>query len=180
MKKLIIKIGNKTHELPYNGEVFSFEVSDKYDHKVGDCVMTNWGEPRCTTFFKIVSIDNDGDLRAESSVDLDKGKYTIYLDELLFLYETNFIQITPEELKAKYAEAGYDWDYETNEAKPLKWMPKDGDEVWYSNLFCKPVNKTFDIFDTLQQLMAEKGLLFPTEAECQKFADHCLKYFDKK
>ena len=38
MKKLIIKIGNERHELPYNDEVFSFEVSDKYMPKVGDCV----------------------------------------------------------------------------------------------------------------------------------------------
>ena len=39
MKKLVIKIGNETHELPYNGEAFSFEVSEKYVPKVGDCVM---------------------------------------------------------------------------------------------------------------------------------------------
>ena len=36
MKKLIIKIGNETHELPYNGETFSFEISEKYLPKVGD------------------------------------------------------------------------------------------------------------------------------------------------
>ena len=41
MKKLVIKIGNETHELPYNGEVFSFEVSEKYVPKVGDCVMVD-------------------------------------------------------------------------------------------------------------------------------------------
>ena len=41
MKKLVIKIGNETHELPYNGEVFSFEVSEKYVPKIGDCVMVD-------------------------------------------------------------------------------------------------------------------------------------------
>ena len=124
-------------------------------------------------------IDDDGDIRFEHCIDLYKGKYTIDLDELLFLYETEFTQITPEELKAKYAEAGYDWNYESNKVKPIKWKPKDGDEVWYSNLFCKPVNKTFDIFDTLQQLMAEKGLLFPTEEKCKEYADHCLIFHKK-
>ena len=266
MKKLIIKIGNETHELPYNNEVFSFEVSDKYVPNVGDCVMTNWDEPGYTTFFKIMSIDNDGDIMAESSVDLNKGKYIIDLDELLFLYETNFTQITQEELKAKYAEAGYDWDYETNEVKPLKWMPKVGDCVKISFkdskfeyfgkisqivkkeiLLKSSVNEISgvilnlssyydyrDIFltqitpeelkakyaeagydwdyesDTVKPLkwmpkdrdevwylsddltivngfynenfyyLLEKDLLFPTFAECLKFADHCLKYFDKK
>ena len=89
MKKLIIKIGNEKHELPYNGETFSFEISDKY-------------------------------------------------------------------------------------------VPKDGDECWVLGSFFQP---HFFIYNSssdwiLKQL--KKGLLFPTEAECQKFADHCLKYFDKK
>ena len=60
MKKLIIKIGNETHELPYNGEVFSFEVSDKYVPKVGDCVKVECINPRKTTFywFKIKEVVN--------------------------------------------------------------------------------------------------------------------------
>ena len=41
MKKLVIKIGNERHELPYNDEVFSFEVSEKYVPKIGDCVMVD-------------------------------------------------------------------------------------------------------------------------------------------
>jgi len=180
MKKLIIKIGNETHELPYNGETFSFEVEERYVPKVGDCVMKSGNDLEYATFFKVVYIDYDGDIRAESSVDLiNKGKYTIDLDELLFLYETEFTKITPEELKAKYAEAGYDWDYETNEAKPLKWMPKNGDKCWVLGSFLQPrifiYNSSSWFFKQL-----EKGLIFPTEAECQKFADHCLKYFDKK
>ena len=89
MKKLIIKIGNEKHELPYNGEVFSFEVEEKY-------------------------------------------------------------------------------------------VPKDGDKVWFYSLLCEVVSYIFDKDNTMLQLLAERGLIFPTEAECQKFADHCLKYFDKK
>ena len=179
MKKLIVKIGNETHELPYNGETFSFEVEERYVPKVGDCVMKSGNDLESATFFKIEYIDNDGDLRAESCVDLDKGKYTIDLLNLLFLYETEFTQITPEELKAKYAEAGYDWDYETNEAKPLKWMPKNGDKCWVLGSFLQP---RFFIYNSSSWFFKhlEKGLLFQTEAECQKFADHCLKYFDKK
>ena len=180
MKKLIVKIGNETHELPYNGETFSFEVEERYVPKVGDCVMKSGNDLESATFFKIEYIDNDGDLRAESFVDLYKGKYTIDLDKHFFLYETKFTQITPEELKAKYAEAGYDWDYETNEVKPIKWTPKDGDYVWGIDIFLKPYSFIYNSSEKLILKSLEKGLGFPTEAECQKFSDHCLKYFDKK
>ena len=177
MKKLIVKIGNETHELPYNNEAFSFEVSEKYVPKVGDCVRVNWGESGCAIFFKIASIKEDGSIKSEHYVYLRKGEYTVNFDYFWFSSETNFTQITPEELKAKYAEVGYDWDYETNEVKPLKWMPKDGDEVWYLSDDLTIVNGFYN--ENFYYLL-EKGLLFPTEAECQKFADHCLKYFDKK
>ena len=180
MKKLIIKIGNEKHELPYNGETFSFEVEEKYMPKVGDCVKTNWGEPECDTFFKIVHINNEGNIKSEHCIDLYKGKYTIDLGGFLFVETRNFTQITPEELKAKYAEAGYDWDYETNEVKPLKWMPKNGDEVWGLDSFLQPCVLIYNWSNSWFFKQLKKGLLFPTEAECQNFANHCLKYFDKK
>ena len=180
MKKLIIKIGNEIHELPYNGEVFSFEISEKYVPKAGDCVRVIENYLRCENFFKIVSIDDDGDVRAESSVNLDKEKCTIDLGALVFLCETEFTQITPEELKAKYAEAGYDWDYETNEVKPIKWMPKEGDKVWALNGLLEPYSFTYSSIDRYILELKEKGFLFPTKEKCKEFSDHCLKYFDKK
>ena len=59
-------------------------------------------------------------------------------------------------------------------------MPKEGDEAWLLNTLFDPVRNVFYKDNKIFQSMLEKGLLFPTEAECQKFADHCLKYFDKK
>lgn len=182
MKKLIIKIGNEKHELPYNGETFSFEVEEKYVPKVGDCVKVDITNSGCATFFKIVSINNYGNIKSEHCVDLYKEEYTIYLDNFWFSYEnqTKMTQITPEELKAKYAEAGYDWNYGTNEVKPLKWFPKDGDVVWYLTGLLEVLKMFYYNDDYDDNDLLKKGLLFPTEAECQKFADHCLKYFDKK
>ena len=177
MKKLIIKIGNQTHELPYNGEVFSFEVSDKYEPKVGDCVKASFKKTGYKYFGKINQIKQK-EIRLKSAVgEVDRlyGNLCLYYD----YPDMFFTQITPEELKAKYAEAGYDWDYETNEVKPLKWMPKDGDKCWVLGSFLQP---RFFIYNSMSWFFKqlEKGLLFPTEAECQKFADHCLKYFDRK
>lgn len=145
MKKLKLTINGevKTFDLPENGE-YKCEVVNKYVPKVGDCVKASGNVLGCATFFKIVDIDYDGDIRAGSCVYLYIGKYTIDLCEPFFLHETNFTQITPEELKAKYAEAGYDWDYETNEVKPLKWMPKDGDECWGLDSFLQPRILTYN------------------------------------
>ena len=177
MKKLIIKIGNETHELPYNNEVFSFEVEEKYVPKVGDCVKISFKDSKFEYFGKI-SQTTQKDIRLKSSV--NKISRVILNLKLYYSYSDIFYtQITPEELKAKYAEAGYDWDYESDTVKPLKWLPKDGDKCWVLGSFLQP---RFFIYNSsswfFKQL--EKGLLFPTEAECQKFAEHCLKYFDKK
>ena len=160
MKKLIIKIGNETHELPYNDEAFSFEVSDKYVPKVGDCVKVECRNPRKTTFywFKIKEVVNkmvDFSLTVEEDLSISKNGFFCIDDNRIYT------QITPEELKAKYAEAGYDWDYESDTVKPLKWMPKDRDEVWYLLDDLTIVNGFYN--DNLYYLF-EKDLLFPTFA----------------
>lgn len=175
MKKLIVKIGNETHELPYNGEVFSFEVSDKYVPKVGDCVMVECRVTNETYFywFKIKEVVNamvDFSLTIKEDLSIAKNGFFCIDDNRIYT------QITPEELKAKYAEAGYDWDYESDTIEPIKWVPKYEDEVWYLSDDLTIVNGFYNEYFSY---LLEKGLLFPTEAECQKFADHCLKYFDK-
>ena len=181
MKKLKLTINDevKTFDLSENGEC-KVEVVNKYVPKVGDCVMKIGDNLLPTTFFKIVFIDDDGDIRFEHCIDLYKGKYTIDLDKFLFLYETEFTQITPEELKAKYAEAGYDWNYESNTVKPLKWFPKDGDECWVLDSFLQPRSFFYNSSSSWIFKQLEKGLVSPTEAECQKFADHCMLYINNK
>ena len=179
MKKLIIKIGNETHELPYNDEAFSFEVSDKYVPKVGDCVGVecyNLNEPHFY-WFKIKKIVNaivDFSLMVREDLRIVKGGFFILNNN-----KQTYTEITPEELKAKYAEAGYDWDYETDTIKPLKWMPKDGDAVWWLSSSFEPAKHIFDKNDMFAQFLLEKGLLFQTEEESQKFCNYCLEYLKK-
>ena len=79
-----------------------------------------------------------------------------------------FTKSTPEELKAKYAEAGYDWDYESDTVKPIKWMPKVGDECWQLDIFCDPARVIFDNQFERLRLMAERGFLFQTEEKCKR------------
>ena len=176
MKKLIIKIGNETHELPYNNEVFSFEVKEHYVPKVGDCVKVECINPNRTTFywFKVREVAQamvDFSFAVEEDLSISKNGFFCIDDNRIYT------QITPEELKAKYAEAGYDWDCESDTVEPIKWMPKDGDIVWY-------LLDDFTIVDGFYNenlyYLLEKDLLFKTEEECKKFSKYCLKYFDKK
>jgi len=176
--KELIHILNETHEFPYNDEMFSFEISEKYVPKVGDCVKISFKKTGYEYYGKIRQIEQKYILLKSAvneifRVVLNLSLYYDYRD-------MHFTQITTEELKAKYAEAGYDWDYETNEAKPLKWMPKNGDECWQLDIFYDPTSVIFDNKFEKLRLMAERGFLFQTKEKCQKFADHCLKYFDKK
>ena len=91
-----------------------------------------------------------------------------------------YTKITTEELKAKYAEAGYDWDYDTDTIKPIKWVPKTGDEVWFMDIYMEPLYFFFDEDNRGDKRLLEKGLLFQTEEECQKFADQCWSFINKK
>lgn len=181
MKKLKLTIDGevKTFDLPENEE-YKVEVVNKYEAKVGDCVMYSINGSECAIFFKIVAINDAGNMKYEHSVGLYKGKYIIDLDGGWFLGTTIFTQIIPEELKEKYTEAGYDWYYETNGVKELKWMPKHKDKVWFLNSLCEPVSFAFNKNYMSHQSKAEKGLLFQTEEKCEEFSKHCISYINNK
>lgn len=120
MKKLKLTINGevKTFDLPENGE-YKCEVTESYVPKEGDCVMINHTNYGILYWCKVTSVTN---IRAD---------FKIYVDSNLKTYKNGFFynkinenriftKITPEELKAKYAEAGYDWDYATDTIKTLK------------------------------------------------------------
>ena len=178
MKKLIIKIGNETHELPYNDEVFSVEVIDKYVPKVGDCVRVKALPNNYFYWFKVTNVKKENAYFKKvinKKLEVSSGEDFMHINNSRI-----YTQITPEELKAKYAEAGYDWDYETDTIKPLKWNPKDGDEVWWLCAYFEPIKNTLNKDNEFLQTLHEKGFLFKTEEECQKFSEYCLSYIKNK
>ena len=179
MKKLRIKIGNETHELPYSGEEVQIEVIEKYVPKVGDCVKVECIEPNNTYFYwlkvkEVVSARVEFSWAVEENFQISKNGFLNISSNRIYT------QITPEELKAKYAEAGYDWDYETNEVKPIKWNPKDGDEIWMLNAYYEPIHAIYDNKNRYFLKIEEKGLLFPNEEKCKEFSEHCLSYSKKE
>ena len=176
MKKLKLTINGKvnTFDLPENGE-YKCEVEESYVPKVGDCVKVECDK---TVFhrFKIEEIVDEFvyfSLMVRDDLNIVNGGCFIENNSQIYT------QISPEELKAKCAEAGYDWDYETDTIKPLKWIPKDGDEVCFMDNLLNPHNYIFRENGYFNKELLEKGLLFPTKEECQKFCNYCLKYFEK-
>ena len=177
MKKLKLTINGEvnTFDLPENGE-YKCEVEESYTPKVGDCVRVETLPYNQFYWFKINGVVKTRvvfsfAIREDLNI-LKVGIFTVNNSVI-------FTQITTEELKAKYAEAGYDWDYETDTIKPLKWDPKDEEEIWFLNSSFEPLNFIFDKDDMSFQSMQEKGLLFKTEEECKEFSNYCLNYFKK-
>ena len=124
MKKLKITINGevKTFDLPENGE-YKCEVEESYIPKVGDCVKVE-----CDKIFSCwLKVKDVVNRMAYFSLAIGEDLNTLKSGGFLIDNTRIYTQITPEELKAKYAEAGYDWDYESDTITPLKWMPKNWD-----------------------------------------------------
>ena len=178
MKKLKLTIAGEvmTFNLPKNEE-YKCEVEEHYVPKVGDCVGV--GRSNCETFywFKVREVVNTMvDYSLMVRIDLKMLKDGFFNID----YNRICTQITPEELKAKYAEAGYDWDYESDSIKPLKWFLRSGDKVWLLNSNFEPIKTIFYENNESLQTMLEKDLLFRTKVECQKFSKHCMSYINNK
>ena len=59
-------------------------------------------------------------------------------------------------------------------------MPKEGYEAWFLDVCMKPVKIIFSWDNDFYLELLEKNLLLQTEEDCQKFADHCMKYINNK
>ena len=180
MKELKLTInGNvKIFDLPENGE-YKVEVVNKYVPKVGDCVMVECRVTNETYFYwfktkEVVSTMVYFSLTIKEDLSISKDGFFSIDDNRIYT------QITPEELKAKYAEAGYDWDYDTDKIKPLKWFPRSGDKVWLLDSNFEPIKSIFYENNESLQTKLKNDLLFRTKVECQKFADHCMSYINNK
>lgn len=56
-------------------------------------------------------------------------------------------------------------------------MPKDGDIIWF---LLGDLSLANDFYNDFYSHELKKGLLFQTEEECQKFADHCWGFIHNK
>ena len=122
MKKLKITINGevKTFDLPENVE-YKCEVEESYVPKKGDCVMIRPTDHNILYWCKLTDVTTTMayfNLLVNSRLETSKkGCFNINNKRI-------YTKITTEELKAKYAEAGYDWDYDSDTINPIKWVPK--------------------------------------------------------
>lgn len=178
MKKLKLTINGELtiFDLPENGD-YKCEVEESYVPKEGDCVMISPTDHNILYWCKLSFVTTTTayfNLLVNSRLETSKkGCFNINNKRI-------YTKITHEEVKAKYAEAGYDWDYDTDTIKPIKWIPKEGDEVWYLSIYMKANSFIFCENGKFDKDMLEYELLFQTKEECQKFADHCLSYINNK
>ena len=103
MKQLKITIAGevKTFDLPENGE-YKCEVTETYFPKEGDCVIIKPMDENISYWCKLTNVTST------------TAYFKIYVNSNLKTYKNGFFyinsnriytKITPEELKAKYAEA---------------------------------------------------------------------------
>ena len=178
MKKLKLTINGevKIFDLPENGD-YKCEVEESYVPKEGDCVMIRPTDHSILYWCKLSFVTTTiAHFKLSVNSRLETSEYGFFYINSKRIYT----KITTDELKAKYAEASYDWDYDTDTIKPIKWMPKEGDEVWFLDNLLNPYNYIFRENGYFNKELLEKGLLFQTEEKCQKFADHCLSYINNK
>ena len=176
MKKLKLTINGEvnTFDMPENGE-YKVEVVNKYVPQVGDCVKVECSK----TDFHWFKIKEVVDKMVYFSLMVRDDLYIVNGGFFISDNSQIYTKISSEELKVKYAEAGYDWDYETDTIKPLKWMPKDGDKVWSLSYLFEPLKYNLDKRDRFLQKMLKKGFLFKTKEESQDFCNYCLNYLKK-
>ena len=118
MKQLKITINGevKTFDLPENGE-YKCEVEESYVPRKGDCVMIESKLTSILYWCKLTDVTNE----SVAYRILVNSRLKTYKNGFFYINNRIYAKITKEELKAKYAEAGYDWDYETDTIKPIKW-----------------------------------------------------------
>jgi len=155
-----------------NQIITTFEAEEKYIPKVGDCVKLIAG---IKVFFGIIrEIDKDV-LRFyvffESGKICDKffGSWRI---GIVACTET---KITPKELQAEFNKTGYEYDFETNTARKLRWKPKEGEKYYlmYADGHISFFHNTLGCVDNA---LISLGNCFKTEEEAEKFRDYIKKY----
>ena len=83
-----------------------------------------------------------------------------------------------EELKSKFNELGYEYNFETHTAEKLRWFPKKGETYYYPDQFCYSLYRSaINDTDSFDKKCIELKLAFKTPEEaikCTKKMLSCL------
>jgi len=151
------------------------KAEEKYIPKVGDCVKLKVYEDG-TAFFCCISSNG---IRVNGSPYIFNNG--IFNDATLGggwrVNDSNlsFSEITPEELQAEFNKLGYEYDFETNTAKKLRWKPNTGEIYYYVGNHGRILECIF-YNNMLDNQRRDFKNFFKTEKEAEKFRDYIKKY----
>lgn len=156
-----------------NTIVTSFE-SEKYLPKVGDCVKVYQGDHLHNTG-KVSHVA--GDLIYFRPPYILSGKVMLEGKCAQNAEWFTFEQITPEELQSEFKKLYYEYNFETHEAKKIKWVPKINEKYYIVRGGCNIVSctNTDTVYDNL---MFEVGNCYSTPEEAEKRRQHYLAFKD--
>ncbi|MGL4662057.1 MAG: hypothetical protein ACRCV7_00020 [Culicoidibacterales bacterium] len=152
---------------------------EKYIPKVGDCVRIKFVESGEYGFTEIGGFDKDGDF-------YEAGGIIIIGNEIHFnRNKTGFIEsdydlitkITNEEYQAGFNNLGYEYDFETHEAKKIKWKP----EIGYRYYFISDFNEIDEHIwnnDRIDNIYYSFGNCYRTHDEAIPRQQHYLLFKD--
>lgn len=154
-----------------NQIITTFEP-EKYVPKVGDCVKMRYDINNNFVYAEITEIFGNK-LCCEKS-------WISYIrkveQEAGYFFDYTYIEkITTEELQAEFNKLGYQYDFETHEAKKLRWKPEKKERY-----FCVLANGEIvtylweNDFDDNEKY--DFGNCFKTKEEAEAFRDYIKKY----
>jgi len=151
-----------------NRIITTFEAEEKYIPKVGDCVK------RRIASGYVYGVLNDKYDLDYCVVSPDNADYYIENSWACVSLAIN-TKITPEELQAEFNKLGYEYDFETNTAKKIKWKPKEGEEYYFVEDEGLIISAVWDESHTdISRLKINN--CFKTEKDAKKFIDYLEKY----
>lgn len=153
-------------------------VELKYIPKVGDCVK--YENKFKDVFFGEIKV-KDHEYNSVTSF-IGIGKNYFFKNDIWFLNvnDCSETKITPEDLQSEFNKLGYEYDFETHEAKKLRWKPTLNSEYWCVDNVGENVIITEWDNDKIDNKRYSVGNCFKTEAEAQNFKEYILAYEPEK
>ncbi len=165
-------------EIIDNAIVTTFEpekVELKYIPKAGDCVKLYAG----INIYFCVEDETERYVNSKYMVKGDSVENDRNYDKCGgYIKNSNdriYTKITPEELQSEFNKLGYEYDFETHEAKKLRLKPKLNDPYYYLDDEGIMIYSEWEN-DTIDNNRYNLGNCFQTEEAFNKFKDYILKY----
>jgi len=164
-----------TYKIPKGCTSISIEqIEDlKVEPKVGDCVKCTDSDDdgdKSVFYFVCGGFDGDGDPMEKNYCRLKDKE--IQFDCVYFGYARdgfNFQILTPTQFQSEVNALGFDYDFNNDTFKELRWVPKEGERCFFICVAnkCELISNEI-LFKSVYHLEAfERGFVKKTKSECE-------------